>query len=181
MWHSTWKRSMYVSLKRKSLILFKRQWNAPNADHCSVSTASKHSQPLWLRFPWEGIWSVNHHNLKQNHIILPSNIGGELLLTRQTYLNLDHLNALFPPAADQTSPGRPSVFLLTSTARMLPAEAKDYNRRDKTRNSDHRIKQSDGCGWKRIKKMLPFSFVTLVDVSLPATLSDCWGREQIYT
>lgn len=56
MWHSTWKRPMNVSLKRKSLILFERHWNAPNADHCSVSTASKHSQPLWLRhrFPGRG-------------------------------------------------------------------------------------------------------------------------------
>lgn len=54
MWHSTWKRLMYVSLKRKSLILFKRHWNAPNADHCSVSTASKHSRPLWLRHSFPG-------------------------------------------------------------------------------------------------------------------------------
>lgn len=50
--------------------------------------------------------------------------------------------------------------------------------------TDDRTKQSDGCGWKRTKKMLTFSSGTLVDVSLPATLSfspaaSCWGRGQI--
>lgn len=65
-----------------------------------------------LQFPREGIWSTNHCVMKQNHHILSSITGCELLLTLKTYLNLDHLSSLFPRAADQTSPGRPALHSL---------------------------------------------------------------------
>lgn len=65
-----------------------------------------------LQFPHEGIWSINHHIMKQNHNFLSSITGRELSLTLKTYLNLNHLSSLFPRAADQTSPGRPALHSL---------------------------------------------------------------------
>lgn len=130
----------------------------------------------------EGIRSVYHRNLKQNHIIfcLPILAASfywrakliliSIILTLCFHLQqTKHLQAL-----------RLSGDFHRAYA---PSRAKDHNRRDKTWNFDPKIKQSDGCGWTRIKKMLTFSFVTLVDVSLPATLSlspaaSCWGRGQ---
>lgn len=183
-------RWIHLSLKIKSKILFKTPWKCWSL--FTISIASNDPQPFWLRqsdsVPVRGcgvliIVTWNKITIFCLPLLAASSYWRSKLILISIVLTLcfhvqqtKHLQAgpLFAP----------TVFLAASTPCLFPAEAKNYNRQEETRNFDHKIKQYDWCCWKRTKKILSCYFVTLVDVSLAAMLSlipavSCCGWRQI--
>lgn len=193
MWHSTMKGQFirHLKINNEVLILFKR--------HQILFLITVHNLRglKWLlnvlglegsQLHREGIGSINHRIMKQNHNIPSSNTGRELLLTLQTYLHPDHLSSPFPRAADQTSPGLPALRSLRVSSGFHRVQIRGKGQNLQRTRLDLEFWSQNKTVWLLLlepnEKHAHFSFVALADVPLPLMLclspaASCCGWWQI--